>query len=240
MCGRVSDVAPPIRVQSRIFLFYKPKGFSLLYISVSKPLSSSSLYIPGSMPVLNGTSGELSPGCSTCSIPTTHCSTNTHLIPAFLFMSPTPLQTSSLVFSLLSLYLPLIWLSLHRNIEMICIHADVSSCSHALRSLAKMAGELLDLRNTSPRLPLSNLICHINTIPLALPSVIVVSIRQRCVHSLPTLLSMDIFQSWCPAKASLRLLPLGFPAGLTREDNTNALRHFYYEKIDGGNNICVT
>lgn len=95
---------------------------------------------------------------------------------------------------------------------MICIHTDVSSCSHALRSLAKMAGELLDLRNTSPRLPLSNLICHINN-PIGSPvSHCCFNTAVLCAQPTKTP-AMDIFQSWCPAKASLRLLPPGLRQG---------------------------
>lgn len=90
-----------------------------------------------------------------------------------------------------------------------------------------MAGELLDLRNTSPRLPLSNLICHINN-PIGSP-VSHCCFNRAALCAQPTNSSaMDVFQSCCPAKASLRLAPQGFPA-----DNTNTLRHFYYEKMDG-------
>jgi len=198
----------------------------LLYISVSKPPSSSSLCIPGSMPVLNDTSGELIPGCSTCSTPTTHCSTNTHLIPAFLFCPDPPYRRplSSFLFYLFishSFDYPCTEMA-----EMICIHSDMSSCSHALRRLAKKAGEVLDLCNTSQWLLPSSLICHINN-PIGS------HVSHCCFNTaavraqLTKIPAMDIFQSWCPAKASHRLLPSGFSAALTWTDKTNALRHFY-------------
>lgn len=116
----------------------------------------SSLYFPGSVPVLNGTSGELSPGCSTCSILTTHCSTNTHLILVFLFCPQPPYRCPLLSF--------LLYLFISRSFDCPCTD-DLYSCWCEL--LLPVLSEvllrwLLDLRNVSPQLPLTNLICHIN------------------------------------------------------------------------------
>ncbi len=161
---------------------------------------------------------------------------NKHSLNSCLpLLSPNPLKMSFLVFSPLSLYHPLIWLSLRRWFVFML---KWTPAPHAFRSLAK-AGELLDLRNTSPRLPLSNLTCHINN-PIGSP-VSHCGFNRAALRAQTTDASaMDIFQSCCPAKASLRLALQGFPGALTREDNTDTLRYFYYEKMDGENAVCVT
>lgn len=69
-------------------------------------------------------------------------------------------------------------------------------------------------------------------IPLALPSVIVVSTRRQAgtLRVWPAnVLAMDVFQSRCSAKTSLGLIPEEFPATLNREHNTTVLRHFFIE-----------
>ncbi len=139
-------------------------------------------------------------------------------------LSPTPLtDVLSCLFSSISLS------PAHLTIlaQMICIMLKWAPAPRALRSLAKMAGELW-ICVIPPHGFLLAISYATLTIPLALPSVIVVSIGQ-CLCAQPTNSSaMDVFHSCCPAKASLRLAPQGFPA-----DNTNTLRHFYYEKMDG-------